>query len=38
MQEAALLKDLTLEENLEYVCRLRQPVTTAAHQVCSDFI
>ena len=33
MQEPALHKDLTLYENLEHACRLRQPVTTAAHQV-----
>ena len=33
MQEAALFGDLTLLENLEYTCRLKQPVTTTAHQV-----
>ena len=38
MQEAALHKDLTLYENLEHACRLRQPVTTAAHQVWHDFM
>ncbi len=33
MQEAALFGDLTIRENLEYACRLKQPVTTTAHQV-----
>ena len=36
MQEPALQKDLTLYENLEHACRLRQPVTTPAHQVWHD--
>ena len=38
MQDPALHKDLTLYENLEHACRLRQPVTTAAHQVWRDFM
>ncbi len=42
LQEAPLFEDLTLLENLEYACRLRQPVTTGAHQVhdpleCHDY-
>ena len=27
------MEDLTIQENLEYACRLRQPVTTSSHQV-----
>jgi len=33
LQETTLFEDLTLLENLEYACRLRQPVTTGPHQV-----
>ena len=33
VQDAALFGDLTLLENLEYTCRLKQPVSTTAHQV-----
>lgn len=35
LQELFLFDDLTVRENLEYTCRLRQPVHLSHFLVCS---